>query len=137
MYLSELRLWNFRKYGINGDAFETAKPGITIKFHKGVNVLISENDSGKTVIIDAIRYTLHTQSGEYIQYDEKDFYQDKDGRVDEFKIECVFDGLNEQDAGLFWEWLITEGMPQRYLLKVRFYAKRKDNVIIPNFCGEN
>ena len=67
MYLSEIKLWNFRKYGIkNGEAFDKAAPSLDVHFHNGVNVLIGENDSGKTTIIDAIRYVLHTKSGEPI-----------------------------------------------------------------------
>lgn len=132
MYLSILRLWNFRKYGTGADN----APGLEVHFHEGVNVLIGENDSGKTTIVDAIRYALKTQSGEFIQFDDKDFYQDVQGnRMDEFKIECVFDGLNEQDSGLFWEWLSWNDDKTRYLLKVWLYAKRKDNVIIPTFSA--
>lgn len=89
MYLSILRLWNFRKY-----AGADNKPGLEIHFQKGVNVLIGENDSGKTAIVDAIRYVLRTQSGEFIQFEDKDFYQDSDGnRKDEFKI------LTDRDSG--------------------------------------
>ena len=85
MYLSILRLWNFRKY-----AGADNKPGLEIHFQKGVNVLIGENDSGKTAIVDAIRYVLRTQSGEFIQFEDKDFYQDSDGnRKDEFKINII------------------------------------------------
>ena len=132
MYLSKLRLWNFRKYSDGADN----KPGVEIHFHEGLNVLIGENDSGKTAIIDAIRYVLRTQSGEYIQFDDKDFYQDEQGnRKDEFKIECVFDGLNEQDSGLFWEWLSWNEDKTGYLLKVWLYVKRKDNVILPKFSA--
>lgn len=132
MYLSVLKLWNFRKYceRPNGE------PGLVVNFHEGVNVLIGENDSGKTAVIDAIRYALKTQSGEFIQFDDKDFYQDVNGnRKDEFKIECVFDGLNEQDLGLFWEWLSWNDDKTRYLLKIWLYAKRKDNVIMPSFTA--
>ena len=50
MYLHELKLWNFRKYGITGDYFESSEPGLKITFNEGVNVLIGENDSGKTTI---------------------------------------------------------------------------------------
>ena len=57
MYLSKLRLWNFRKYSDGADN----KPGVEIHFHEGLNVLIGENDSGKTAIIDAIRYVLRTR----------------------------------------------------------------------------
>ena len=132
MYLSTLRLWNFRKYCAMADE----KPGLEIHFQEGVNVLIGENDSGKTAIVDAIRYVLRTQSGEFIQFEDKDFYQEPDGnRKDEFKIECVFDGINEQDAGLFWEWLSWNDDKTKYLLKVWLYAKRKDNIIMPTFSA--
>lgn len=132
MYLSTLRLWNFRKYCAMADG----KPGLEIHFQEGVNVLIGENDSGKTAIVDAIRYVLRTQSGEFIQFEDKDFYQEPDGnRKDEFKIECVFDGINEQDAGLFWEWLSWNDDKTKYLLKVWLYAKRKDNIIMPTFSA--
>ena len=132
MYLSILRLWNFRKYNSGSDG----TPGLEVNFHEGLNVLIGENDSGKTAIIDAIRYVLKTQSGEFIQFDDKDFYQDTNGnRTDEFKIECVFDGLNEQDSGLFWEWLSWNDEKTKYLLKVWLYVKRKDNVIVPSFSA--
>lgn len=132
MYLSILRLWNFRKYCAMADG----KPGLEIHFQEGVNVLIGENDSGKTAIVDAIRYVLRTQSGEFIQFEDKDFYQEPNGnRKEEFKIECVFDGINEQDAGLFWEWLSWNDDKTKYLLKVWLYAKRKDNIIMPTFSA--
>ncbi len=132
MFLSILRIWNFRKYGSG----ENDEPGIVIHFHDGVNVLIGENDSGKTAIVDAIRYVLRTQSGEFIQFDDKDFYQDtNENRKDEFKIECVFDGLSEQDAGLFWEWLSWNEDKTKFLLKVWLNVKRKDNVIMPSFTA--
>ena len=71
-----------------------------IHFQKGVNVLIGENDSGKTAIVDAIRYVLRTQSGEFIQFEDKDFYQDSDGnRKDEFKINVKEKGkVNDNTA---------------------------------------
>lgn len=45
MYLSELKLWNFRKYGIAAGAdIETVAPALSVNFHDGVNVLIGENE---------------------------------------------------------------------------------------------
>ena len=132
MYLSILKLWNFRKYSVGPNG----EPGLEVHFHEGLNVLVGENDSGKTAIIDAIRYVLKTQSGEFIQFDDKDFYQGHDGnRRDEFKIECVFGGLNAQDSGLFWEWLSWNDDKTSYLLKVWLNVKRKDNVIMPIFSA--
>ena len=50
MYLQELRISNFRCF---------SEPQ-TIEFSKGINVLVGENDSGKTAIIDAIRIVMGT-----------------------------------------------------------------------------
>ena len=47
MYLSTLKIWNFRKYGVGADG----APGLEVHFQEGVNVLIGENDSGKTTIV--------------------------------------------------------------------------------------
>lgn len=141
MYLSEIKLWNFRKYGIkDGVAFDKAAPALDVHFHNGVNVLIGENDSGKTTIIDAIRYVLHTKSGEPIYIDEKDFYKSKETnsqRTRQLKIECFFDGINDDDAALFLEWLGVKNTgdgKKNFILKVCLSAKRMDDGrIIPHF----
>lgn len=133
MYLHELKLWNFRKYGIYGDSFESAEPGLSVRFNKGVNVLVGENDSGKTTIIDAIRYILKTQSLEYYQIDEKDFYQNSKGlRADELRIECTFKGFSDSEAGNFLEWIGFEKNKDGesdFILKLWLYARNKDNSI--------
>lgn len=132
MYLSELKIWNFRKYSINGsNKIELAEPGLKVKFKKGVNVLVGENDSGKTAIIDAIRYVLKTQSQEFIQLEDKDFYKEKDGdRSQELKIECTFSDFSPADAGHFLEWIGFDDNG-KYKLKIWLTAKRKDNHIYP------
>ena len=38
MHLAELKIWNFRKYGMNGDNIETAEPGLIVHFHEGLNL---------------------------------------------------------------------------------------------------
>ena len=72
MYLSELKLWNFRKYG-NDSPFDISKPNLCLKLTKGINVLIGENDSGKTAIIDSIKLVLKTHSYDWIRIEEEDF----------------------------------------------------------------
>jgi putative ATP-dependent endonuclease of the OLD family len=59
-----------------------------VNFTKGLNLLVGENDAGKTAIIDAIKYVLHTQSFDYIRPSYEDFCleatQNEINRADEF-----------------------------------------------------
>lgn len=136
MYLAELRIWNFRKYGLK----ENGDPGLSLKFNKGLNLLVGENDSGKTAIIDALKFVLQTQSYDYQRFDEKDFFlpsgvepTDAD-RAKSLKIECIFRGFDAEnnEAANFIEWLGIEkdcGGNDRYFLKVMLNAERKDRKI--------
>ena len=78
MYLHELKLWNFRKYGSKSDLVDEKnkirEPDLEVQFRNGLNVLIGENDSGKTAIIDSIKLVLKTHSTEWIQVSLEDFY---------------------------------------------------------------
>ncbi|MCK4403544.1 MAG: AAA family ATPase [candidate division Zixibacteria bacterium] len=136
--MSELKIWNFRKYGSNeGDA-----PGLHLKLNKGLNLLVGENDSGKTAIIDAIKYILQTQSHDYQWLEEKDFFLQPDleptdaNRAKSFRIECIFRGFDAEnnEAANFIEWLGIEkdrDGQDRYFLKVTLNAERKERKIIP------
>ena len=97
MYLSELRLWNFRKY-TNGDGvIDVTKPHLTVPFTKGLNVLIGENDSGKTAIIDAIKLVTKTHSMEWIHLVETDF----SSGCDNLRIDIIFTELSDLEAAPF------------------------------------
>ena len=125
MFLSRLKIWNFRKYGTkkNGDA------GIEIAFNERLNLIVGENDSGKTAIIDAIKLVLGTQSYDNIRLEENDFYRKKDGiRTDSLKIECTFENLSDLEAGRFLEWIYIDD-EGKAKLEVRLIARIKDNKI--------
>lgn len=96
MYLKKLRLWNWRKFQSDGE-----NPGINVTFKKGLNLLIGENDSGKTAIVDAIRITLGTNNNDQHWITEDDF---SPGAKD-LKIECIFECLTEEEKPYFLEWL--------------------------------
>lgn len=132
MYLAELRIWNFRKYGIEGSDFENSQPGVSVSFNPDFNVLIGENDSGKTAIVDAIRFVLGTQSREWQQLEESDFYNTGKVRAEKLKIECIFRGFTHKEAAPFLEWLNFEknSGSEHYALTVRFTARRTKNRII-------
>lgn len=132
MYLSEIKLWNFRKYGIKGENAEKPEPGLILCLQPGLNVLIGENDSGKSAIIDAVRYTLGTQSGEWNRIEDTDFHGQGDSRANNFKIECIFRGFSHAEAGQFMEWLGFEEVAgqKEYVLNLRLTAQRKTDRII-------
>jgi putative ATP-dependent endonuclease of OLD family len=104
MYLSNIKLWNFRKFGTDAD-FDIVKPNLDLKFTNGLNVLIGENNSGKTAIIDAIKLVLRTHSYEWLRINHEDFYLDSQ----RLRIELNFTELSDNEAKNFTEWLGWEG----------------------------
>ena len=132
MYLHKLKIWNFRKYGtFDSENINSTNAGLIVQFNENLNLLIGENDSGKTAVIDAIKHVLLTKSQEYIKLEEKDFFKDKNGRVEKLKIECIFRGFDKKgkEAANFLEW-IGFNKNNEYELKIWLYAERKDNRII-------
>lgn len=130
MYLSNIKLWNFRKYGEVGSPFDLTKPNLDLNFTKGLNVLIGENDSGKTGIIDAIKLVLKTHSYDYIKVEDKDFF---DGST-RFRIELEFCDLTDDEAKNFTEWLGWKGTgtAAKTFLKLNYDVTRNNNKISPS-----
>lgn len=85
MYLSKLKITNFR-----------AIKEIELKFHKGVNILIGENNSGKTAIIDALRigfgYGKNNSNNIYLK--ESDIHLNRSD-PNEVNNEILFDFIFE------------------------------------------
>ncbi len=132
MYLNKLSIWNFRNIGSK----ENNQPGLEIEFDPKLNLLIGANDSGKTAIIDAIRYCLGTQTYDPIRIEVEDFYQDPTTkqRCTELKIECTFNKFSNEEAGQFLEWIDIkkENNGNQFELRVWFTAANKNNNIITN-----
>jgi putative ATP-dependent endonuclease of OLD family len=96
MYLKELIIKNFR--GIEN---------LELEFQKGLNVIIGENNTGKTAVIDALRlvYSIGTPRRE-IYVNEEDFYVNKYGEINSpIEFDLFFSDLNKQEQGLFYELL--------------------------------
>lgn len=129
MYLSELKLWNFRLFGSGNDDLNLEKPDLDLSFTEGLNVLIGENDSGKSAIIDAIKLVLKTHSYEWIKITEEDFNKD----TLRFRIELKFDGLSDEESKNFTEWLgwTGEGEKARTFLRLIYDVKRNKERIFP------
>lgn len=129
MYLSNIKLWNFRKFGSENE-IDPEKPDLNLNLTKGLNVIIGENDSGKTAIIDAIKIVLKTHSYDYIRVEEKDFHNSSS----RFRIELTFEGLIPEEAKNFTEWLgwTGSGTDAKPFLKVNYDVKRQGKKILPS-----
>ncbi|WP_249292225.1 ATP-dependent nuclease [Metabacillus flavus] len=123
MYLKSISLTNFRQFGMKEDG----NPGITVFFNSNFNVLVGENDAGKTAITDAIRYLLGSVSDDFEKINQEDFYcYDKDMYSDSFYIEGIFTDLSDREAGTFLEWLSFDE-DKHYQLRVCLSADRRKN----------
>lgn len=100
MYLFNIKLWNFRKFG-SGSEFDLTVPNLDLNFTKGINVLIGENDSGKSAIIDAIKLVLKTHSYDWLKTTHDDFFKE----TIRLRIELTFKDLLDNEAKNFTEWL--------------------------------
>lgn len=129
MYLSNIKLWNYRKFGAMGK-IDLANPHLNLNLNQGLNVIIGENDSGKTAIIDAIKLVLKTHSYDYIRVDDKDFHKE----ANRFRIELTFEDLIPEEAKNFTEWLGWNGTGSdaKPFLKLNYDVKRQADKIFPS-----
>ena len=96
MHIARLKLWNFRKFGSEDD-FDLEKPSLDLPLIKGTNVLVGENDSGKTSIVDAIRFVVGTYSIDWNRIARDDFYNS----AERLRIEVLFEDLTEDEGKNF------------------------------------
>jgi len=96
MYLSEVKIENFRCFGEAASRFELLlRPGLT--------ALVGENEAGKTAVIDALRFALGTTDQEWYRLEDSDFREGVTSR--EIRIICKFEGLSEPEQRAFVEFL--------------------------------
>lgn len=129
MYLSNIKLWNFRKFG-SPEEIDIEKPDLYLNLTKGLNVIIGENDSGKTAIIDAVKLVLKTHSYDYIRIKDRDFYN----QTNRFRIELTFEDLTPNEAKNFTEWLGWTGKGENVkpFLKINYDVRRQGKKIFPS-----
>ena len=121
MHLVEIRIENFRLFG-SGDS------ALVLPFQAGLNVLVGENNSGKTAIADAIRFALGTTSQDYQRVTDEDFHVENGQRASEFNVRCRFAGIDRETGGALLEHLSYEnGSPCLY---VTLHAIRNDDASV-------
>lgn len=121
LYISKIRIENFRLFGAGDNAFAVAlKPGLT--------AFVGENDAGKTAVIDALRFVLGTRDQESMRLDLTDFHHAPSGeRADEITIRLTFSGLTDGDRSAFAEYLTYgEGEATETVLILTWLARRAE-----------
>lgn len=97
MWLRELKVQNFRKI-----------EDTTITFPRGLCVIIGENNTGKTEIIDALRLMLlSSREFDVLRLNEDDFRSGTDYAP--IELSCTFAGLKDEDEVHFQECLVDIG----------------------------
>jgi putative ATP-dependent endonuclease of OLD family len=117
MHISQVHIKDFR-------IFED----LELSFAPGLNLIVGENNSGKTALIDAIRYVLDTNSSEWVRVQESDFRRGQS----RFSIQIKFESITARQARVFVEHLTHEatiGKPgRRSVLYITLTAELTDHV---------
>jgi len=100
MYIEKVYIKNFRRIGSTGVSFNC---------NKGVNIILGENNTGKTAVIDALRLAL--SAGDYrknLYVKPSDFHIDKYGEQAKIiNIDIYFNELTSEQATAFY--MLTNG----------------------------
>ncbi|MFQ9314456.1 MAG: ATP-dependent nuclease [Clostridium perfringens] len=113
MYLSEIKIEGYRVFNDR----------TTITLNKGLNLLVGENGSGKSTIIDAIRLLLSEDEYSRNGINEEDFYSSKDKTVQAGKISIKgkFSDLSEDKKVDYLTWLDKD---YNAILNIDIHEKR-------------
>ena len=131
MFLEKFIIKNFR--GIEN---------ITLNFNKGLNVLIGENNAGKSAIIDALRLCLsYGNQRREIYISLSDFHIDKSAiseELNDIEFHLHFHIDNAAEAGWFNDLLsVAEDGTQDLQLHFRYYLDENDRVKYKVWGGTN
>lgn len=126
MFISSAKISNYRKIPVSG---------ITIDFKEGLNVLIGENNLGKTTIVEAICLCLNigdiTKS---VKISKEDF-----NNIDSpIEIELIFSGLNQpQQVSFLQALVVNQADINKSTLKIMFqFIWDHDRPSLKIFSGE-
>src|SRR3989339_850921 len=117
MYLKELHIKNFR-----------CIEDLSLEFNEGLNVIIGENNTGKTAIIDALRlaFSIGMEKRE-IYLSSDDFFRDKKGNnSNTIEFDFTFANITDEEQGIFIELLSIEDNKSELQLHLRYTLETKN-----------
>lgn len=121
MFLKKIAIENFR--GIKS---------LTLELNNGLNILIGENNSGKTAVIDALRlcFSYGNQQRD-IYVSTSDFHidtTDLGADLEDIEFHLFFEIENPEEAGIFIDLLSINEKQQELQLHFRYYLDKKKGV---------
>jgi len=109
MYLNELHIEGYKGF----------RNSFSVFLRKGLNVIVGENASGKTAIIDAIRLLLREDEFGHSPVTESDFHRPFDPSQEPaqaFRLRAVFAALSDKEHVAFLPWSDMDGNASLTLL---------------------
>ncbi|CAM8662087.1 OLD protein-like, TOPRIM domain [Comamonadaceae bacterium] len=122
MYLHRVTAVNFRVFGDRSTGSH-----LDLELNPGLNVLVGENDAGKTSIVDVIRYVLLTTSNDYLRIEDDDFHIKGQKQAEELELEVELRDLSIPQQAALVDWLTLEKGVKPYLV-VHLRARRRTTV---------
>ena len=122
MFLKKFKIKNYRCIA---DA--------TINFNKGVNILIGENNSGKTSVLDALRVCLsYGKQQRDIWVSSNNFHLDKnapEAETGDIEFHLFFEIEDDVEAGIYNDLLsVSEDDTQELQIHFRYYIEERNGI---------
>src|SRR5437868_15222877 len=100
MHISQLQLEGYKPF----------EAEFVLKLNKGLTVLVGENGSGKTAVIDALRLLLSEDEYGRAGISNSEFFRPAHLSASakgapKIRMRCLFDGLTESESVAFLPWL--------------------------------
>jgi putative ATP-dependent endonuclease of the OLD family len=107
------------------EGYKCFKKSFKVNFAEGLNVLVGENATGKSAIIDSIRLLLHENGFERLFIEDTDFHkpfdvpdkktQRKDDQAEVIRVSANFDQLNSTEQVAFLPWTAEDSSASLHL----------------------
>ncbi len=106
---------------------------VLIDFNEGVNILIGENNSGKTAVLDALRVCLsYGKQRREIWVSVNDFHLDKnnpDADIEDIEFHLYFEIQDEIETGIYNDFLsVGEDGKQELQIHFRYYIEKRNGI---------
>lgn len=123
MFIKQMRICNFRNI-----------EDINIDFHKGLNILVGENNAGKSAIMDALRICLgFGKQNRDLYIKRSDFHIDRnsiESPIKPIEFHLIFEMENPTESGVFIELFSQsqDGTQKSLQIHYKYYLEERNGM---------